>query len=270
MIFAAAIAAAAAIIGALISSGQEDQARAIRQKLADQFQNVPLPTIDKMVAQKLPPDSADRYLKVTQATSAQGDVLRKYMDEVHAQGETADDRASYLRMQNEASGIANSAQGAVARGMANRGLSGSGLAFATQQQGAQSAVNAANASGVQEAAHARARYTEALGRAGAMAGQMRGQDMDSLRAQDSINEFNARQQADADARNQQIPQQNFDNAMSKQTALSNAQNGVASAYERSAGATRQTAGGIGQAALTAGEAYDQYGTPRKKRDSEDA
>lgn len=266
MIFAAAIAAAAALIGALVSSGQEDKANAIRQKLAAQFQDIPLPTIDKAIAQKLPPDSADRYTKMTAATQAQGDVLQKYMGEVNAQGETADDRAGYLRMQNEASGIANSAQGAVQRNMASRGLGGSGLSFALQQGGAQNAVNAANASGVKEASDARGRYMQALQGAGQLAGQIRGQDFEGLKAQDAINEFNARAQADADAANRAIPQQNFDNSMSKQAGVANAQNGVAAGYERSAGATRQTAGGIGQAAITAGAAYDQYGN--KKDDGE--
>ena len=270
MIFAAAIAAAAALIGAAISANQQDKANAIRAQLAQQFQNVPLPTIDKMIAQKLPPESAAAYTKVTQASQAQGDVLGKYMGEVNAQGETADDRASYMRMQNAAAGSGNSAQGAVERNMATRGLGGSGMSFALQQQGAQGAINAANSSGVQEAADARGRYMSALQGAGQLAGQIRGQDTEALKAQDAINEFNARQQQDADQRNQMIPQQNYDNAMSKQTAVANEGNGVAAGYERGAGQTMQTAGGIGQAAITAGAAYDQYGNPIKKKGYQDS
>ncbi len=266
MIYAALIAAAVSAIGLAISAGQEAQAQQIRMDLAKKMQDIPLPTIDKLIAQKLPPDAADRYSKITQATAAQSDVLGKYMGEVNNKGETADDRAAYMRMQDEASGIANSAQGAVQRGMAVRGLGGSGMSFALQQQGAQGAINAANKGGIQEAADARGRYMQALQGAGQLSGQMRGQEMQAMGAQDSINEFNARQQADADLRNQQIPQQNFDNAMAKQTGVAAAQNGVAAGYERSAGATRQTAAGIGQAAITAGAAYDQYGNPIKKPD----
>ena len=257
MIYAAIIAAAAALIGAAISAGQEDKANQIRADLAKQVGDIPLPTLDKLVAQQLPPDSADRYSKMTQATQAQSDVLGKYMGEVNAQGETADDRAAYLRMNEEAGGIANQANGAIQRGMANRGLAGSGMAFALQQQGAQGAINAANSGGIKEAADARNRYMQALQGAGQLSGQIRGQELQSMNAQDQINEFNARQRADADRANQQIPQQNFDNAMSKQTAMANAQNGVAAGYERSAGATRQTAGGLGQTAMTAGAAYDK-------------
>lgn len=264
MIFAAAAAAIAALIGAAIASGDQDKANTLRQQLADQFKDIPLPTIDKVIAQKLPPEAADRYSKMTKASQAQGDVLDKYMQEVNQQGETADDRAAYLRMNNEAAGIANGAQGAVQRNMAVRGLGGSGLSFALQQQGAQSAINAANAGGIKEAADARNRYTDALGHAGTLAGQIRGQDLEGMKAADTINTFNARQQQDADTRNQQIPQQQFDNAMGKAGAVANAGNGVAAGYERSAGATRQTAGGVGQSIISAGAAYDQYGNPIKK------
>lgn len=267
MIYAAIIAAAAALIGAAIASGDQAKAAAIRQGIADKYKDLPLPVLDKVVAQKLPPDAADRYLKSTQASQAQGDVLKKYMGEVNAQGETPEDRAAYLRMKNEAGGIANSAQGAVQRGMAARGLGGSGMSFALQQQGAQGAANRANEMGIQSAADARGRYMSALQGAGSMSTSMRGQELDSMKAQDSINEFNARQQTDADRYNAGLNQQNYDNQMSHLAGESNALNGVANDYTSSAGATRQTASGIGNAALTVGAAYDQYGNPVKKKDA---
>ncbi len=265
MIYAAIIAAAAALIGAAIAAGEEGKARAIRQGIADKYKDLPLPVLDKVVAQKLPPEAAERYMASTQATQTQGDVLGKYMEEVNSKGETADDRAAYLRMQQAAGGIANSAQSAAERGMANRGLAGSGLSFALQQQGAQSATNRANAMGIQSAADARSRYMDALGHAGSMAGQMRGQELSALNAQDAINEFNARQQSDADFRNQQLPQQDFDNRMTHLAGESNALNGVANDFQRGADNTRQTAAAVGNAAATGGAGYEQYGTPTKRK-----
>lgn len=271
MIYAAIIAAAAAVIGALVSSGQDAAAAAERQKIADKYKDLPLPVLDKVVAQKLPPDAAARYMKSTQATQAQSDVLGKTMEVVNEKGETADDRAAYLRMRNEAAGISNAAESGVQRGMAQRGLAGSGMSFALRQQGAQAAANAANAAGVQEAADARGRYMKALGMAGDQSGQMRAQELAAMQAQDAINMFNARQQSDADRYNGQLPQQNFDNSMTKLAGESNATNAVAAGYERGAQATRQTAGGIGNAAITAGAAYDQYGNPvEKKKDYRDS
>lgn len=266
VIVAAAIAAAAALIGAAIASGDMAKAAAIRADAAKKIGDAKLPQLDRMVAAKLPPDAAERYMKSTQSTQAQGDVLGKMMETVNEKGETASDRAAYLRMRQEAGGIANAANSAVERGMAQRGLAGSGVEFALKSRGAQDAANRANAAGVQEAADARNRYQQALQASGSMAGQMRGQELSALNAQDNINMFNARQQSATDAYNAGIPQQNFDNEMAKNAAEANAQNGVAAGYERSAGDAHQTAAGIGSAAITAGAAYDQYGNPVKKDD----
>ena len=259
------IAAVVSMIGQLIASGQEAKAQELRTEIARRYVDLPLPVLDKLVAQKLPPDAADRYTKATQATRAQGDVLDKTMEMVNERGETAEDRAAYLRMQNQAGGIANSANGAVERGMANRGLAGSGMAFALKQQGAQSAVNRANSTGIQAAADARGRYREALGMASSMASGMRSQEFAGLQAQDQINEFNARQQADADRYNGQLPQQQFDNQMTKLAGVSNATNQVANGYDRGAQNTRATAGGAANSIVTAGGYESSAGSKKKKK-----
>lgn len=253
----AVIAAAVALIGSLVAAGEDAQAAAVRQQLAKEYDDLPLPVLDKLVAQKLPPDAAARYMKTTQASQAQSDVLGKTMEVVNEKGETADDRAAYLRMREKAGGIAAAAESNVQRDMARRGLSGSGIEFAMRQSGAQSAANAANRAGTMEAADARQRYMDALNMAGGMSSSMRSQDFAAMQAQDAINMFNARQQSDADFRNQQLPQQQFDNRMTRLTGKSNAQNAVAAGYERGAQATRETAGGIGQSVITAGSAYRQ-------------
>ncbi len=269
MIYAAIIAAAAALIGAAIASGDNAKAAAIRQQVADKYKDLPLPVLDHVVAQKLPPDAAQKYLASTQAKSLQGDVLGKYKEEIDAQGETPEDRAAYLRMKTQAGGIASGATGAVQRNMANRGLGGSGMAFALEQQGAQSAINQANEMGVKEAADARGRYMAALQSGGAAASTARGQDFADNAAMDSINEFNARQQSAADEANNQNKMAMFGASMNRLTGEANALNGVATGLDQSAAGTRQTAGGIGQAAISAGAAYDQYGNPLKKKPDDD-
>ncbi len=265
-IIAAAIAAAAALIGAAIAAGENAKAQAIREGVAKRAGIASLPVLDRLVAQKLPPESLAAWRKITQAQQVQGDVLGKMMDVVNEKGETADDRAAYLRMQNAAGGIANNVNSAVERNMAQRGMSNSGMSFALQQAGAQSAVNRANQMGIEEASAARRRYSEALAQAGGLSTNIRGQEQNSMKAQDEINMFNARQQSDADRYNANLPQQNFDNEMAKNEVVAGAENGVAAGYERSAGAARQTAAGVGNAVITAGAAYDQYGNPVKKKD----
>jgi gas vesicle protein len=267
MIVAAIIAAAAALIGAAIASGDQAKAQAIREDIAKKYGAQKLPHLDRLVAQKLPPDAAARYMASTQSTRAQSDVLGKWMEQVDAKGETTQDRANMLRMEQKAGGISNAAQSAVERGMAQRGLAGSGLEFALKQQGAQSAANAANTAAIEGAAEASDRYQRALGQAGQMSGQMRGQEMDAMHAQDAINMFNARAQTEADRVNQQLPQQQFDNEMSVQAAEANARNGVAAGYERGAQQTRSTAAGVGNAAasMASYESEDELeGEPTRK------
>ena len=263
----AIVAAVVSLIGSLISAGQEGQAAQIRQQLANEYDGLPLPVIDKLVAQKLGPEQAARYMKATQASQTQSDVLDKTMEVVNEKGETADDRAAYLRMRDEAEGVSNAAESGVQRDMQRRGLGGSGMEFALRQGGAQNAANAANRAGTMEAADARGRYMDALGMAGGMSSSMRSQDFAAMQAQDAINMFNARQQSDADFRNQQLPQQQFDNQMTKLAGKSNAKNAVASGYERGAQATRDTAGGVGQSIITAGSAYRQSTGAKKKKSS---
>lgn len=260
-----AIAAAVSLIGSLIASGQDAAAATVRQQLANEYGDLALPVLDKLVAQKLGPEHAARYAKATQASQAQSDVLGKTMEVVNEKGETADDRAAYLRMRDEAEGISNAAESGIRRDMQRKGLGGSGMEFALRQGSAQNAANAANRAGTMEAADARQRYMDALNMAGGMSSSMRSQDFAAMQAQDAINMFNARQQADADFRNQQLPQQQFDNSMTKLAGKSNAQNAVAAGYERGAQATRETAGGIGQSVITAGSAYRQSSGAKKKK-----
>lgn len=265
MIYAAVIAAAAALIGAAIAAGNDAAARSVREKIAARFGDVALPHLDAVVAQKLPAGAAARYEEVTKSTTAQGDALSAYGDEVHARGETPEDRAAYLRAQNMAGGVENSGRSAVLRALSARGLENSGLSSALQMDNAQAATNRATNAGVEAAGHSRARYLQALQGYGSLAVQMRGQELSALKSQDDINMFNSRQQSEADRYNANLAQRNFDNKMAKMSAQANAENGVANDYDRAADASRQTAGGIGNAAITMGATYDQYGNPRKKQ-----
>ncbi len=262
IIIAAVVAAAAALIAAAIAANDNAKAAEIRQKAADRIGAINLPVLDKVVAQKLPPESLARYEKVTEAGAAESEVLGKYKTEVNAKGETDEDRAAYLRAQQMAEGVGASGRSAVLRQLAGRGLGNSGLSYALQNANAQSGANRASTAGVEEAGHARQRYMDVLGKYGNLASTMRGQELQKFRAEDDINMFNSRQQSDADRYNSQLAQQEYDNKMAKATAQSGAEAGVALGYERSAGAAQQTGAAVGSAAMTAGSAVGSYNAPR--------
>ncbi len=268
LIIAAAIAGLVTLISAAVAANDNAKAQDLRQRAADRIGAVNLPILDKLVAQKLPPDSLARYEKITKAGVDENDALDKYKQEVDAVGETDQDKAAYLRAQEMANGVEASGRSAVLRHLAERGMAGSGVEAALMNQNAQDASNQAATAGVQEAGQARQRYMAALAGYGGLASNIRGQELNTLRAEDDINMFNARQQSDVDRHNSQLAQQNYDNKMSKAAAQSGAESGVALGYERAAGAAQQTGAGVANAAMTTGAAaaqYDAYGNPIKKK-----
>lgn len=269
MLYAAAIAAAVALIGQLVSSGQEAQAQAVRQGIADKFGAEALPHLDQVVAQQLGPEVAARYSAATQAKSSQADALRLLGNEVDSHGETVDDKGAYLRSAQATAGQEAGQRSALLRQMAARGLGGSGVEAALVNQGGQQAIDRGAAANLTEASDARSRMLASIGQLGQLSSTARGQDTDALKAQDAITMFNARARQDAAAGNNAIAQEGFTNRMNRDSAQSNALNGVATGLDNAAAATRQTAGGVGQAAITAGAAVDQYGNPIKKKGSTD-
>lgn len=263
MVYAAAIAAIAALIGAAIASGDEAKARQIREDAAKKFQNIPLPKLDKDIAEQLPPETRERYAASTQASRSQADVMRNLGETVAEKGETVDDTAAYLRSNTQASGQVAGQRGSLLRSMAVRGLGGSGVEAALMQQGDQGALDSGAQRGLEQASQARQRHMQALATLGQVSGQARSQDMDALRAQDAIDIFNAEQRRRAREYNLGLPQQNFENQIQLTSAQANAQNGVAAGYDASGAKTRGTAAGLGNTAATVGQAYE-----KKKRDDD--
>lgn len=262
MEYAAIISAAVSLIGAAMAAGDNAKAQSIREDTAKKIGAINLPVLDKIVAQRLPPDSIAKYEKITQAGAAENEVLGKYQQEVNAHGETDQDRAAYLRAQDIAQNAEAGGRSAILRQMATRGMGNSGVAYALENANAQGAGNMASRAGIEEAGAARQRYMQALGQYGSLAGQMRGQEMARYKAEDDINMFNARQQNEADKYNAGLNQQQYENMMRKAQAQGGANASVAGGYEKSAGATQQTANGVAQSAATFGSAYDAANSPR--------
>ncbi len=270
IIIAGAIAGIVLLITAAVASNDNARAQDLRQKAADRIGAINLPILDKLVAQKLPPDAAARYEKITESQTAESDALGKYKEEIHSVGETDQDKAAYLRAQQMANGVEASGRSAVLRHLAERGMAGSGVEAALMNQNAQDASNQASRAGVMEAGQSRERYMAALAGYGQLSSQMRGQEMNKMRAEDDINMFNARQQGEADKYNSTLAQREFDNKMAKASSQAGAEEGVANSYERAAGAAQQTGAGVANAAMTTGAAaaqYDAYGNPIKKKNS---
>lgn len=260
---AAAASAAASAIGAAMAAGDEAEARRIRAKLAAEYSDVPLPDLDKLIAEHLPDNLADKYTRNTQATMAQGNALRGLQQLVDSGGETDIEKAAYLRSQMETARQAAGATGAIQASLANRGLGGSGLEAALMAQAGQDAVDRGAMANADNAANAQARRLDALRSLGSMAGSMRGQELDAMGAVDAIQQFNFKQRMGA-------AQQTFNNTMAKLAGKSGAMGAVADDHERAGARTRGVAAGIGGAISDFGDvAAGEFGGGRRKKKREE-
>lgn len=120
-------------------------------------------------------------------------------------GLTATSRASLDEIQRAAAGRERAQRGAILQQFAQRGISGSGLELAAQLSAQQAEAGRVSSEGFQTQALAEQRALQALQQAGALGGQIRGQEFGeqaaTAQAQDIINSFNVSQRQNIQLRN---------------------------------------------------------------------
>ncbi len=237
--------AGASIFGHLASQGDRDKAAALVQQATDAYGNIDIPTLEAL---------SDTALKDVQTnpqyTQAMDSALARMQSEVDAGGETLEDKAAYNRATNDAQRRTSGRMGAIRQNMAAKGTGGSGAELAMLMSEEQGQADRANQAGMDMAQDARRRYLDAVQATGRMGSAYRAQDYgeqsEAARATDLIHRYNAG-----------LPQQNFQNQMTKAGAMANAANGGAKAAQGQAQATAGMWGGVGQAAGQVGTAYAQ-------------
>jgi hypothetical protein len=118
------------------------------------------------------------------------------LQDIGANGMTAQDRANLARIQSEAAQADRGRREAIQQNMAARGMGGSGMSLLAQLQSSQAATDRTAQQGLDVAGMSQARALEALNQAGGLAGNIRGQDFSEAarvaQAKDAVAEFNAR------------------------------------------------------------------------------
>jgi hypothetical protein len=274
--YAAIIAAAAAVIGALIAAGQEAAAQDVRNKMAAQYGEEILPDLEKAVAIEAGQGGKSAYEAITpdaRATIAQDDVLAELGDIYDTGGMTTADVAAYDQARRGVSQRAASNAGNVSIAAARRGDTDGTLGAILAASGGQSELEALAGLNAEIAKSGRDRALSALTAKGGLATTKRGQSWQEksgkANAIDLMNRFNASQRQVASMYNLGLPQQQFENEMRLRDAKSAASAGVAAGYDRAAAGTRATAGGLGNAALSYGQAWDWSQDPSKKTSNDD-
>lgn len=272
------------MIGALtdlISGGSFGSAKDSARAGVDAFKGVELPTVEELQYQltelvnngQMTPEQAQAIMQDSSAMNgitldpklkqAQMEALSQLQDIGQNKGLTAMDRAQLAQIQSDEATQARGAREAILNNAAARGMGGSGLELMSQMKNAQDAATRQSARDTSVAGMAQQRALQAIQQAGALGGQIQGQDFEQqariAAANDAINQFNTQNKnqamlyntgarndaqkfnlqkeldvnkANTDIRNQQAQanaaakQQVAQNAMNKASGISGAQNAV--------------------------------------------
>lgn len=204
------------LIGEAIAAGDMEQARNLAWTISRKYGDLPLPTIMKMYPE-LQGDTALANVTADERYTGVEDQALDRMMKLSETGMGAQDEANLMRARTESMGASNAAMGAIDRQSRRRGFGGSGNA--AKAVAAQQGANRLHMGGVEAAGDASDRALQALGMGSAYASSLAGRDLGQKNlvggARDRISQFNLGRKDAAAKINQQIPQQQFENAMGK-------------------------------------------------------
>lgn len=217
---------AAPIIGGIMGQGASASARAAAQaaysKAYAQYDNINIPEVQKQeLALKSPEVQGilQPYMQenVQQGRSAMEGIQTDprlaqaqmnaldTMSKMGNEGLTATDRASLNATRRQIAGDSQARQNSIIQQLAQRGAAGGGLELATRLAASQGSADQAGQESDRTMAMAQQRMLAATAQAGAMGGQMRGQEFgeqsQQAQAADAIERFNAQQRAAAQSAN---------------------------------------------------------------------
>lgn len=262
--------AVVAAIGMFYSMGKDEEAASLRRRMAAEFGDEILPELDKAVAQEAGSSAFQGLTEDSTGRREQLDVMDELQAIYDTGGMTPGDQAAANQASRQVSSRAASRAGGIGLEAARRGGSQNMAAVLGAQSG-QDELEALAGLNADIVASSRQRALQALQARGGMAGQLRGQDWnvasDRASAMDVQNRFNASQRQAAEMYNVGIPQMRFNNQMALKGARNAANEGVAQGAERMGAAGRQTAAGVGNAAVSYGQAWD-WGQDDKEHDAQ--
>lgn len=251
MDYGALIQAAIGIVGELIASGKEDEAKAVYTRLQTEVAGIPLPPLEEIAAQQLGPSAMESVTTDPRLETAQMQALGG-LDEVAQGGLGQVDKAQLNALMNQLSRRQRAGAAGIEADMAGRGLGGTAVDYATRAQLASDSNQQASEAAQGISAQALQNRLNAIGMKGELAGRIRGQSFGEkskkAEAMDTINKINAGYRERAQYHNAGLPQQRFQNQLAKVGAQANPAAGIAGLQTRGADNTRGLYAGVGAAA----------------------
>jgi len=217
--------------------------------------------LEEAVAQEAGASQMEGVVEDIGAIGTQDEVSADLGEIYETGGQTAQDQAAYDVARRGVSQRAAGNAANVAISGARRGIGNSGLGAAMAAQSGQDELEALAGLNAQIASSGRDRALQALTARGGLATQQRGQTWNArserAAAMDLMNRFNASQRQGVELYNKGLAQQRFENDMRVRGAKDAAMLGVAQSYDQQGANARQTAAGVGNAAISYGQGFDE-------------
>lgn len=233
------------------SKMSEKQLRLMEQQL-DDVRGVELPDLPEIQAEQLGDSAVGGMTSDPTLRSKQLQAIATLQNMIDQGGLDITDRAQLEQALSSAANQQKRARAGVASDAAQRGQLNSGARLVMDMDAAQSGANAARANGTEVAAQAQRRRLQAIRDAASMSGGLREQDWreseTANRAKDIREERNAAARERATMYNAGIPQQGFNNAVSKATGQLPSTSAVGNVLAQGAADTRGLYSGLGAAA----------------------
>lgn len=206
------------IIGAITSARNQDEAREAMRR-ASQAYNIPLPVLQQMVTETMGPSAMEGVHADPNLVGAQNDALAQFKDISDSGGMTLEDRTNNELLQRDAAQRAQAQRQSITNVLARSGQA-PGAVSAALQLGAQRDQQETGAlAAAKTAGDARRRAIEATLQRGKLAGDVRQQGFSEgaqrASAADRIAQYNAQAKQRTQQYNLGLPQQNYENQMSR-------------------------------------------------------
>jgi hypothetical protein len=232
----------------------EEQLRILKQQ-SDELRNIELPDLRDIVAEEMGPTAMEEVRSDPEQRAQQLQVMQELRDIFEGGGFNIEDEAALNEAFNRSNVAGNAQRKALASEYAQRGQLGSGARLAAGNMQAQGAANRSSQTALDIGAMGQRRRADALNRYGAMASGLRSQDFGEsaqrAAAKDAATRWNAAARERAGYYNAGLPQQQFNNRMSKVTGQQAGSNNLASYYANESQGVRNQYANYGQAGAEA-------------------
>jgi hypothetical protein len=248
-----------AFLQAILSMVGEENAQSLTQEQIDvykkqiaQMAGIPLPEMPNITPEQLGQAAAAGVTADPRLKQTENDTLADFGNIYSQGGLDFRTRADLNDALGQSASNAQADQQSIRQRLQGTGQLGSGADIAMSMAGASSAAQRGNSNAFKTAALGEQRKMDALKERGSLASQMRGEqyseDMKAAMAKDARDQWNAESRSRAQQYNAGLPQQQFQNQVTKVTGGFAPGSNLAQAYANSADSTRGLWSGLGYAA----------------------